>query len=194
MRARFVSLLLIGVLLACAAPAAQAAASPEVSLSRIRAVRISTSTISLSFVTNIPAVGKLDYVAFDGSEITLTDSAAQVDHLFTVDELSSTHDYSFVLTARKGDVASYQYVVSLSPESIGNLGQSLMPAVRVTQGDGTVIATVPVSTTTPASASSPVPWWLLVFLVVVAGVGWTISRLPREKTPPQKFPPPPSII
>lgn len=197
MRARLVPLLLVGILLACAAPAAQAASAadvPDVSISRIRAIHISSSTISLSFVTNVPAVGKIDYTAFDGSEITLTDSAAQVDHLFTVDDLSSSHAYTFILTARKGDAKSLHYLVTLSPEGIGPLGQGILPAVSVVSAEGAAVATIPASSTTPPADPSPVPWWAFAFLILVAGTGWAVSRLPRKKIPPQKFPPPPSLI
>ncbi len=180
MRARLISFLFIGSLLACAVPA-QAAPSSDVSLSLIRAIRISTSTVSLSFTTDIPAVGMLDYTAVDGSEITLTDSVPQVDHLFTVDELSSSHAYTFILTARADGAQSYHYLVTLSPEGIGAPGQGIMPAVSVATAGGDVVSAIPASSSTPSAARSPVPWWAFLFLIAVAGIGWGLTRFPLHR-------------
>ena len=165
----------------------QAHAAPAqgaVSLDLIRAVRVSDTSITLSFRTDEESIGSVEYASVLGEDRTLTDSVQQVDHVFTLDGLDPSHAYTFTLRAERGSDASYIYTVLLSPESIGGAGQSLMPQAQVTSDDGTIIATIAAASSTPAAPSHADGALILVLLAAVAGVCWYVAsrRKPRAKS------------
>lgn len=140
-------------------------------LTLVRAVRVSDTAITLSFKTNEPSIGEVAYTDVDGSKFTLTDSVPQTDHLFTINQLDPKNGYSFVLTASSGDDASDTYTVLLSPESIGVPGTSLFPSVAVTDKVGNVVTTTPQASSTVAGNKTIVPWWAFVALAVLLLAG-----------------------
>lgn len=149
-----------------------AAQTPDVTLSLLRAVRLSNTSITLSFKTDTETIGQVRYAQPGGSEIQLTDSAPQTDHLFTITELDPSHGYSFTLSASSGHLASNDYVVLLAPSSIGNPGESIMPGAQVMADDGSVITTTLTASTAPRVNTPVVPWWVFVILFVVVVGSW----------------------
>lgn len=163
--ALFLSLLAFGM-------AAHAENGTQLSLSLIRAVRLSDSSITLSFKTPAPAVGQILYSATDGTKFTLTDSVPQTDHLFTIEQLDSKHGYSFALSASARGAQSDTYTILLAPESIGTPGTSLMPRVQETDSSGNIISTTLAASSTPAPVQSIVPWWAFAALFILVIGGW----------------------
>lgn len=144
----------------------------QLSLSLIRAVRVSDSSITLSFKTSAPSVGQVLYSATDGSKFTLTDSVPQTDHLFTIEQLDPKHGYSFTLSASARGAQSDVYTVLLAPESIGVPGTSFMPRVQETDSAGNTVSTMLAASSTPAPIQSIVPWWAFVLLLALLVGGW----------------------
>jgi hypothetical protein len=159
---------------AYAATASSTSQAP-LTLSIIRAIRISDSTISLTFKTNVSAVGILRYTTTDGGDITLTDSAPEVDHLFTIDTLDPRHGYTFIMKADTGKDSSNTYNVLLAPDSIGPVGASEMPGFQVTNEKGTVIAST-LSASSTSTQTGSIPLWAYVTLIGVVAVGYGIYR------------------
>ena len=156
----------------------------SIDLTLIRAVRVSDTSLTLSFKTEDPAVGEVTYAQLDGSRVQLTDSSPQVDHLFVLNQLDPGHGYSFALSARDGAAKSDTYTVLLSPDTIGEPGTSLMPGVRVTNAAGAIIATTLAASSAPATSDSVVPWWVFVLLLVLALAAWVAYlRYGRRKAP-----------
>jgi hypothetical protein len=129
------------------------AAGGDVTLSLFRAVRISDTSITLSFVSDTSAVATLIYAGSDERTVTLTDTIPQTDHLFTLDGLNPSAAYNLTITADAGGATSNTYVVLLSPASIGHTGQSIMPAVQELDAKGKVIASTLAGSTTPADSN-----------------------------------------
>ncbi len=165
MRLLALGFLSICLLLSPLAPAR--AADTSITITYVRAVRLSDSSITLSFLTDQASIGNVGYVAPDETEFTLTDSAPQNDHLFTIDDLDPKHPYSFRITATYESKGSNTYVVLLSPELIGTPGQSIMPGLQVLSPEGELIdakLSGP-STSTPSTTLSP---WLFIFFALIA--------------------------
>lgn len=161
----------------------------QLSLSLIRAVRLSDTSITISFKTSAPAIGQVLYSATDGSKFTLTDSVPQTDHLFTIEQLDRKHGYSFALSANGRGTQSDTYMVLLSPESIGVPGTSLMPRVQETDATGNIVSIILAASSTPAPTRSIVPWWAFVLFFVLIVGGWMAykalrHRLVKPLTPP----------
>lgn len=168
-----------------------AQSGPQLQLSLIRAVRTSDTAITLSFKTPAPSIGQVLYSTADGSKFTLTDSAPQVDHLFTIDQLDPQHGYSFALSASAGSAQSDTYTVLLAPASIGAPGTSVMPRVQETDAAGNLVATTLAASSTPAPTESIVPWWVFAaFFVLVVGawIGYGIYRRRSALPPPAQYP------
>lgn len=140
-------------------------------LSLFRAVRISDSSITLSFKTSEAATGSVAYTEVDGSKLTLTDSVPQVDHLFTVTQLDPKHGYSFVLTASVGSTTAHLYTVLLAPESIGPSGARIIPGVQETTASGNIVSTSLSTSSVPGPTKPIAPWWAFALLGIVAVVG-----------------------
>ena len=180
---RVLAILLISSLFVGVAHAASS--SETVSLSLFRAVRLSNTSITLSFKTDTETTGQVRYSQPGGSAIQLTDAAPQVDHLFTITELDPNHGYSFTLSASTNNAQSSDYVILLAPGTIGQPGESMVPAVQVIGSDGSVIRTMLAASATPSVTTSIVPWWafLILFVVVVgAWIGYGIFG--RRRTVP----------
>lgn len=180
---RALAILLISTLFAGVAHAASS--SETVTLSLFRAVRLSNTSITLSFKTDSETTGQVRYSQPGGSEIQLTDAAPQVDHLFTITELDPNHGYSFTISASTNNAQSDDYVVLLAPGTIGQPGESIVPAVQVMGSDGMVIQTMLAASATPSVTTSFVPWWafLILFIVVIGTwVGYRIYE--RRRTSP----------
>lgn len=160
----------------------------HLSLSLIRAVRLSDTSITISFKTPVPAAGRVLYSTIDGSKFTLTDSAPQTDHLFTVTQLDPKHGYSFILSANGGSMQSDTYTVLLAPESIGVPGSSVMPRVQETDSAGNIISITSAASSTPVPTESIVPWWVFAAFFVLLVAGWVGYRIYRRRSAP---PPPP---
>lgn len=161
------------------------AADSSLSLSLIRAVRISDTSISLSFKTDEEATASVAYTDADGSKLTLTDSVPQVDHLFTLNQLDPKHGYSFVLSARTESSASNIYTVLLAPESIGGPGARIVPGVQETTASGDIVATTLSASTTPTPITA-VPWWVFAALFVLV-VGWILYGKYRSQPLQQPY-------
>jgi hypothetical protein len=148
-----------------------------IELSYIRAIRVSDTTITISFLTDAPTIGSVQYTTGDDTRMTLTDSEPQIDHLFTIDELDPKHGYSFTLTASQGGVESNTYMVLLAPETIGPPGQSILPSTRVLTPQGALVASTLSASTTPAPMSASVEPLLLLAIVAVAACVIVGTRL-----------------
>lgn len=146
-----------------------------VTLDLVRTVRISDTSITLSFRTNVESIGSVTYTSVLDEDRTLTDSVPQTDHVFTLTDLDPSHGYTFTLHATHGSDASYTYTVLLAPETIGEPGQSLMPEVKIASSDGTAVATIPTSSTTPTVPSHTDGILILVLLAAVVGVCWYVA-------------------
>lgn len=166
----FIAALLVS-LLAFGAHAHAQIAQP-LSLSLIRAVRVSDTAITISYRTDAPSYGQIAYSTLDNSKFTLTDSAPQTDHLFTIDQLDPAHGYSFALSASAGTQESDTYTVLLAPGSIGLPGQSIMPGVVETDASGKVITTTLTSSSSPATDKPFAPWWTFIILLILVIAGW----------------------
>jgi hypothetical protein len=139
-----------GILLALVLAVPADAAGKDIALSLFRAVRISDTSITLSFVTDRSSIATLVYAgSSDERTVTLTDTVPQIDHLFTIDDLNPSAAYSFTITADAGGNTSDKYVVLLSPETIGPLGQSIIPSVQEINSQGKVVSSVIAASTTP---------------------------------------------
>lgn len=160
---------------------AHAQSGTQFSLSLIRAVRLSDSSITLSFKTSAPALGQVLYSATDGSKFTLTDSIPQTDHLFTIEQLDRKHGYSFALSASAHETQSDTYTVLLAPESIGVPGTSLMPRVQETDSAGNIVSTTLAASSTPTPVQSIVPWWAFVLVLVLIAVAWIGYKTLRHR-------------
>lgn len=170
------------------ASGAHAQGPQQLSLSLIRAVRVSDTAITLSYRTDVPAIGQVIYSTADGSKFTLTDSAPQTDHLFTIDQLDSAHGYSFALSASAGDLETNTYTVLLAPQSIGVPGASMMPGVQETDAAGNVISTTLAASSTPAPTEPVAPWWLFAILFIVVVGGWiAYNRRASRPAPPAPY-------
>lgn len=143
-------------------------ASSGTELSYIRAIRVSDTTITISFLTDAPTVGSVQYTTGDDTRMTLTDSEPQIDHLFTIDELDPKHGYRFTLTASEGSAQSNTYLVLLAPETIGPPGQSILPSTQVLTPQGALVASTLSASTTPAPMGTGVEPLLLLAVVAVA--------------------------
>lgn len=172
----FVSTLFAGVVHA-------ATPNTNLTLSLLRAVRLSNTSITLSFKTDQETIGQLRYAQPGGSEIQLTDSAPQTDHLFTITELDPNHGYSFTLSASTNSAQSNDYVVLLAPNTIGQPGESIVPGVQIHEPDGSVISTTLTASTTPANMSSKVPWWAFVILFIAVVGGWIWYGIYQRRHP-----------
>lgn len=173
----------VSLLLACVfAPLGVAHADgSNLSIEQVRAVRISDSSISLSFVTSDIATATVVYLVPGKETVTLTDSNAQRDHLFTVNELDPLKAYSFSITASNDGVTSNKYVVLLSPATIGDPGQSILPGVEVMDANGVLIAAVAPASTTPVGATRISPWFFVGF-AALAFLAWGASFYHRRRT------------
>jgi hypothetical protein len=155
--------------------AAHAAGTTQtpITLSIVRAVRISTTTLTLSFKTSTSAVGILRYTTADGGDLTLTDSVPEVDHLFTIQSLDPAHGYTFILRAENTSNSSNTYNVLLSLETLGPVGASELPGVQEIDAQGTVIANTITSSSTQTNGGG-VPLWAYLLLIFVAAAGYGI--------------------
>lgn len=180
---RALAILLISSLFVGVAHAAPS--NESISLSLFRAVRLSNTSITLSFKTDSETTGQVRYSQPGGSEIQLTDAAPQVDHLFTITELDPNHGYSFTFSASTNSAQSNDYVILLAPGTIGQPGESIVPAVQVTGPDGSVVQTMLAASATPSVTTSFVPWWaFLILFVVVVGTWIGYGIYGRKRIPP----------
>ncbi|MDB4992362.1 MAG: hypothetical protein JWL75_607 [Parcubacteria group bacterium] len=165
---------------------AQAAGSQKtLGISIIRAVRLSDTTVTLSYRTSEPAVGILRYTTTDGGDVTLTDSAPEVDHLFTIQSLDPKHGYSFILKAETvNDVLSNTFTVLLSPETIGAVGASILPGYQTTDANGAVISNTPTASTTPVESGFIAVWAYLGIILLLAIVygGYRVLHRQTDST------------
>lgn len=160
---------------------AAGAATRAIDISIIRAVRLSDTTITLSYKTSEPAVGILRYTTNDGGDVTLTDSAPEADHLFTIQSLDAKHGYTFILKAENvSDVLSNTYTVLLSPETIGAVGASIQPAYQITDANGAVISSVPTASSSPVE-SGLIPIEAYVGLILLFAIGYGGYRFMNHK-------------
>lgn len=154
---------------------AHAATSSALELMRVRAIRVTDDTISLSFMTSESAVGSVVYTDTDSSTITLTDAEPQVDHLYTIDRLDPKHGYTFTLSATSRANLSNKYVVSLSPETIGQPGASIVPLVQEVTPNGEVVASTLAASTTP-EAHAAIPKWVYLLVASLLLLIWALNR------------------
>ncbi len=153
----------------------------EVSLSIIRAVRISDSSITLSFKTNKPAIGIVRYTDSDGTDVTLTDSAAEANHLFTLTDLNPSRGYTFVLIAETDTAKSNTYTILLSPETVGPPGASILPGFQILDAKGVVIAATLTASSTTTDADG-VPTWAYVAGILIVALGYGIYGIYTYRT------------
>lgn len=144
-------------------------------LALFRAVRISDSTIALSFVTSQPSIGELSYTGSSDQHVTLTDADPQTDHLFTVENLDPKKAYSFSLSAGR----SSTYIVLLAPNDIGGPGESMRPEVKEKSADGSLTIVQDAASSSPMSPST-VPLGLGIALVSGGCVGWFLYSRQRK--------------
>jgi hypothetical protein len=147
------------------------ASASDITLSLFRAVRLSETSISISFVTDTEAIGALTYSGAGERIITLTDVSPQIDHLFTVDELNPGSAYSFTITASHGTDTSYRHVVLISAEGIGEPGISIVPGVQMYDQNDKLVAAQLAASTTPIQQHT-LPMLLGISTVAVAAAGW----------------------
>lgn len=146
------------------------AAGDSVSLSLFRAVRISDTSITLTFVSDRSSIATLIYAGSGERTVTLTDTIPQTDHLFTLDELNPSAAYNLTITADAGTATSSTYVVLLSPASIGPAGHSIMPAVQELDAHGTAVSSTLAASTTPAQ-SNQAPLAAAIAIIAVGYLG-----------------------
>lgn len=178
---RALAILLISTVFAGVAHAATP--NTTLTLSLLRAVRLSNTSITLSFKTDQDTIGQLRYAQPGGSEIQLTDSAPQTDHLFTITELDPNHGYSFTLSASSNSEGSNDYVVLLAPSTIGQPGESIVPGAQVLGPNGSVISTTLTASTTPVDTNPTVPWWAFAILFIIVVGGWIGYGIAARKHP-----------
>jgi hypothetical protein len=164
MRQTLATLTLMFLVAAFALPA-QAA---DASLSLFRAVRISERSVTLSYVSSAPSIGTLAYAESGERSVTLSDAAPQVDHLFTIEDLEPSRAYSFAITDSK---APDTYVILLSPQSVGEPGQSIMPSVQVRDENGKLVSAKLAASST-GSAPNTLPLGIGIVCIAFAFVGW----------------------
>lgn len=187
LRARIAVFVLAPAFLGIASFAHAADTDPGITLSYIRAVRVSSTSLTLSFKTNEESIGQVTYAQQDSSSIQLTDSSPQTDHLFTMTELSPAHGYSFTLAASTDAHHSNSYVVLLAPESVGVTGQSIVPAVQVLTPSGDVVSSIPSASSTSPSPKPFAPWWAFAILFVLVVGGWIGNTVYRRLHSPSPF-------
>jgi hypothetical protein len=156
------------------------AAGESLSLSLFRAVRLSDTSITVSFVSNTSAIATLIYAGPGDRTVTLTDTIPQTDHLFTLDELNASAAYNLNITANAGAATSSTYIVLLSPASIGPAGQSIVPAVQELDGKGAVISSTLAASTTPAE-SNQAPLAAAIGVIALGYLGTQAYAFMRQR-------------
>lgn len=168
------------VLCGTALPAFAAVNQGAIHINLVRAVRISDTSVTLSFMTTKSSIATMTYVAPGNATVTLTDSEPQTDHLFTIEELDPTAGYTFTIVATSGTDVSNKYVILISPQAIGPIGEGMMPAVQEVSPSGNLISATLQASTTPVR-DSIVPWWVFVVFGIVVLGAWAGLTLATRK-------------
>ncbi len=156
------------------------ASEPTIELTLFRAVRISNDTIALSFITSREAIASVTYTGISERTISLTDTAPQVDHLFTIEDLNPSNAYSFSIIADQGGDTSNTYVVLLTPQSIGGPGASITPGVQMLDSSGKLVGAQLAASTTPLDTNLK-PTIIGICIVAFGFGAWLIYSYLRKK-------------